>query len=81
MQIAIAIVLLIISYAITALTAKGPPKPPPPNPFKDFKFPVPDEGTPQQVVFGDVWLTDWQVLWVGGYHTAQIHVGGGGKKG
>lgn len=81
MQFVIAIVLLAISYAITALTAKGPPKPTPPNPFKDFKFPVPDEGSPQLMVFGDVWLPDWQVLWVGGYHTEAITTQGGGKKG
>lgn len=80
MNFVVAIALLIISYAITALTAKGPPPPPDAPKFKDFKFPVPDEGTPQAVVFGDVWTTDWQVLWYGNYRTEAIH-SGGGKKG
>lgn len=81
MNFVIAIALLVISYAITALTSKGPPAPPPPNPFKDFKFPVPEEGTVQAVLFGDCWTTDWQVLWVGNYHTEAIRQNSGGKKG
>lgn len=76
----IAIVLLIVAYAITAATA-GKSNQSMPTQFKDFKFPVPDEGTPQAVIFGDVWTNDWQVLWVGNYRTEAIHSSGsGGKK-
>lgn len=76
----IAIALAVASFAITALTAKGPQSTKP-NSFKDFQFPVPDEGTPQAVIFGDCWTSDWQVLWVGNYRTEEIHAqSGGGKK-
>lgn len=78
----IAIALLIVAFAITALTSRGAKSQQTlPTPFKDFKFPVPDEGTPQAVIFGDCWTNDWQVLWVGNYRTDTIHAQGGhGKK-
>ena len=77
MQFAIALVLLVVSYAITALTAKHQKNEP--AQFKQFKFPVPDEGAPQAVVFGDVWCPDWQVLWVGNYRTTTIYQKSKGK--
>lgn len=80
MQFVIAIALLVISYAITALTTSRPKNENAPTPLNDIKFPVPDEGTPQAVVFGDVWTKDWMVLWVGNYKTEEIHGGGGGGK-
>jgi hypothetical protein len=78
----VAAVLLIASAAITAL-ASSPAKSQitQPNQFKDFQFPVPEEGTPQAVIFGDVWTNDWQVLWVGNYQTKPIYAStSGGKK-
>ena len=80
----IAIVLLIAAAAITALTMGGrKPQAQQATLFKDFKFPTPDEGTPQAVIFGDCWTNDWQVLWVGNYRTEEVHNtgGAGGKKG
>jgi len=69
MQFAIAIAFLVISQVAMALLTKKPKN----NiTFKDFDFPVPDEGTPQTVIFGDVWLGEWQVLWVGNYFTETI---------
>lgn len=70
---------MVASIAITALTAKKPPGADPPAQFKNVKFPIADEGAPQIVVFGDVWLDDWQVLWVGNYRTEPIY-GKSGKK-
>lgn len=75
----IAVVLAIVSYVITALTTPKPKAPDVPN-YKDFQFPVPDEGAPQAVIFGDCWTPDWQVLYVGNYRTEEIR-GGAGKKG
>lgn len=58
--------LMVVSAAITALTAKSPSTTAPtPALITDFNFPQIAEGTPQVVVFGDVWLTEWQVLWYG----------------
>lgn len=84
MQFLIAFGLMIISAAITALTTKSPSPPPPPTPsaLTDFQIPQIDEGTPQAVIFGDVWVTDWMVLWYGDLEARPITetTGGGGKK-
>lgn len=81
-----AIALLIISYTITALTAKKPAgvENAKPAVFEDFTFPQHEEGTPQPVVFGDCWIDDWMVLYYGNLRSEAIRVtpeGGGGKKG
>lgn len=73
-----ALALMVVSYAITALTTK-PPQSDPPAKFGDFNFPQPDEGTPQIVVFGDCWLSDWFVLWYGNYSTQPIQSSSGKK--
>lgn len=70
-----AVVLLVVSVLITMATA---PKPVTPKPaaFEDFDFPQVDESTPQAVVFGDVWIEDWMVLWYGDYSIQPIKKGG-----
>lgn len=45
-----------------------------PAAFEDFDFPSAEDGTPQIVVFGDVWLTDWTVIGVGNYRSKKIKV-------
>ncbi|MCX5466486.1 hypothetical protein [Acinetobacter nematophilus] len=45
-----------------------------PAAFEDFDFPTAEDGTPQIVVFGDVWLTDWTVIGVGNYRSKKIKV-------
>ena len=66
-QLAIMVVVALVSAALA-------PRPDPAKPaaFDDFDWPQADEGTPQAVVFGDVWLTDWMVLGVGNYRTTAI---------
>lgn len=66
-----AIGLLVASYAIQALLTPKPNNPKPAA-FQDFDFPQADEGTPQCVIFGDVWTPDWTVLWYGNYRTSAI---------
>jgi hypothetical protein len=73
------IALLIISYTITALTAKKPVDAKPAS-FSDFQFPQYQEGTPQPVIFGDVWTSDWVVLYTGQLKTQAIRQKSGGKK-
>jgi hypothetical protein len=76
-----AIALLIISYTITALTAKKPASTDAkPATFADFNFPQYQEGTPQPVIFGDVWTSDWMVLYTGQLRTEAIRQKSGGKK-
>lgn len=79
----IMLALMILSAVITALTTKAPSRPDAPSPalLADFNLPQIAEGTPQVVVFGDVWLTDWQVLWYGDLRSDEIRKeSGGGKK-
>ena len=77
-----AIALLIISYTITALTAKKPADTnAKPAVFEDFTFPQHEEGTPQPVIFGDVWIEDWMVLYFGNLSSQAIRTkAAGGKK-
>lgn len=71
-----AIGMLIVSYAIQILIT---PKPEAPKAaaFEDFDFPQMEDGTPQAIVFGDVWSPDWTVLWYGNYRTSKIKASGG----
>lgn len=82
-QVIIALVLIVISAVVQVLTAKAPPKQvvPAPSTLDQFNIPQVAEGTPQTVVFGDVWLQDWMVLWYGELHSTAITVDtDGGKK-
>lgn len=62
---------IIISIALT-------PKPTVPEAatLDDFQFPQVDEGTPQIVVFGDVWINGWMVLAYGDLRTQDIEKSG-----
>lgn len=70
--------LLIASYAIQALITPKQQAPEKAN-IGDFDFPQIDEGTPQPVVFGDVWTEDWVVGWFGNMRTSAIKSSGGKK--
>jgi hypothetical protein len=80
MNIWVAIAMLIISYIITQASIPTPENARP-TAFDDIDFPQAEEGTPQAVIFGDCWSSDWMVLAVGGYRVEPIKGGGsGGKK-
>jgi hypothetical protein len=70
---------LIIASIIINLALAPKQQQPQPTAFKDIDFPQADEGTPQCVVFGDCWISDWTVLAVGNYRVTEIHAGGGKK--
>lgn len=78
----IAIAIMVVSAALTALTAKSPHVDnAAASTLQDFNIPQIAEGTAQTVVFGDVWLTEWQVLWYGDLNTDPIRAASsGGKK-
>jgi hypothetical protein len=82
MQFLFALGLLIISYTITALTAKKPTvTTPTPATLNDFNFPQHEEGTPQPVIFGDCWIEDEMILYYGNLSSQAIRQStGGGKK-
>lgn len=82
MQFLFAIGLLIVSYTITALTAKKQTaNVPTPATLNDFTFPQHEEGTPEAVIFGDVWIEDEMILYYGNLSSQAIrqHAGGGKK--
>lgn len=73
-----AVGMLVASYAIQVMLMPKPEKPKPAS-LEEFDFPQTDEGTAQSVVFGDVWISDWHVLWYGNMRTSEIKSGGGKK--
>ncbi len=76
--VVISLILMAISYAITASMQKRTPAQKPAA-LEDFDFPRMDEGSAEAVVFGDVWMKDWMVLWYGDYGVAPIRTKGGKK--
>ncbi len=79
-MIYVAIVLIIASFIIQALSTKKAAQPKPAA-ITDFQFPQSAEGQPQAVIFGDAWINDYQVLWFGNFRTSKIKQKSGGKKG
>ena len=68
-----------VSYIITASMMPKPPSNDPAS-MSDIDFPQTDEGTPQSVVFGDVWVSNWTILALGNFRTTPIIKPSGGKK-
>lgn len=69
---------LVASYWITSMiqTKTETQKP---ATLEEFDFPQIEEGTPQCVIFGDVWVSDWAVLWYGNLRTSAIKSDGSKK--
>ena len=73
MNLVWALAILVVSYAITALTSKTTkPKDAIPSRLSEFQFPVFDIGTPEAVIFGECWTSDWMVLYYGNLSTEAI---------
>lgn len=70
------LIIMVVSMALSYLMQ---PKAQTPKPaaLSDFDMPVPDEGTPQAVFFGDCWTSDWQVLSYGNFRTQKIKTSSG----
>lgn len=78
MPFIIAIVLLVASFVIMALTTHKPPDAKPAY-ITDFQFPQTNDGTPQSVIFGDTWSPDYQILWYGNLKSTAIRPTAGKK--
>ena len=72
------LVLLVVSYFVSAALAPKPPKPKPAA-LEDFDIPVAEQGRPVPVVFGTVQITGPNVLWYGDLRTTAITEKGGKK--
>lgn len=66
----VVLALFVVSFALTSLMARGQKQKP--ASLEDFEFPQADEGTPQTVIFGDVWTAGWFVPWYGNLRTKKI---------
>jgi len=75
--LAIALVLLVVAFVITAMLVKTPKIKP--ASLEEFDFAQVEEGTPEMVLFGDGWTEGPQVLWYGRYRTIKIKSKGGKK--
>lgn len=74
-QVAYAVVMMIISYAIQSLLT-----PPPKNPEAGkMDVPLAQEGDPIPVIFGTVVLKTPNVVWYGDAATSEIQSSGGKK--
>ena len=72
------LIVLIISVIIQIALAPTP-NVPKPSTLVDFDLPQADEGTPQAVVFGEVWIRGWMVLSFGNLRTTEITMDSGGS--
>jgi hypothetical protein len=78
MNFLFALALLDASYLIQSLIATQPEKPKPAL-LDEFNLPQTKEGTPESVVFGDVWVSDWTVLWYGNLRNSPVKSTGSKK--
>lgn len=66
-----ALIMIAISLIISTSMAPTPAKREPEQ-FEDLDFPQTDDGTPESVVFGDVWISDWTILGLNNYRTTEM---------
>ncbi|CAJ0862007.1 MULTISPECIES: hypothetical protein [Ralstonia] len=67
-------VLIVTALLSTALRPRQ--KDPPAATLQDVNVPTVDQGTPVPVVFGEVWIENWMVLWYGDLRVTPIKSGG-----
>lgn len=72
------LILLVVSYIVSAALAPKPPKPTPAA-LNDFDIPLAEQGRPIPVVFGTMLLTGANVMWYGDLRTTPIKSKGGKK--
>lgn len=78
MEFVWAIAMLITSAVISAITQPKPQKPKPAA-LEDFDYPQIEEGAPEAVIFGEVFIKDQFILWYGNLRTTPIKSKGGKK--
>lgn len=74
------IIALMASYAVAYLN-RPKMRSPKAAAFEDLELPLAAVGTPQYVIFGDVWINDMAVLTCGAFRTQTIKTRGGKKGG
>lgn len=72
-------IFVLIATIVLGIALAPSPAVPKAATLEDFDFPKADEGSPQIVIFGDVWINGWTVLEYGNLRADPIY-GEGGKK-
>ncbi len=72
------LILLVVSYIVSAALAPKPPKPKSAA-LEDFDIPLAEQGRPIPVVFGTMLISGPNVLWYGDLRTTPIKSSGGKK--
>ncbi len=70
------IIMLVISLAVSIAMRPKPQNAKPPA-LADFSVPTAEEGRDIQVIFGECWIDDPNVLWFGDLRTTPIKADGG----
>lgn len=70
------IIMLVVSLAVSLAMRPKPQNAKPPA-LADFSVPTAEEGRDIQVIFGEVWIDDPNVLWYGNLRTTPIKAEGG----
>jgi hypothetical protein len=70
------LIVMLISLAVSLANKPKSQKPKPPA-LADFDVPTAEEGRDIQVIFGEVWIEDPNVLWYGDLRTKPIKSEGG----
>lgn len=65
------LIMMVVSMVISIATAPKATQPTP-GTYDDMNIPQIDEGTPQTVIFGEVWISDWMVLATGNFRTSKV---------
>lgn len=65
------VIMLVVSVAVSFL-ARPKTTSPKPAAIDDFDMPVANEGTEQEVIFGDCWTGNWMVLSYGNLRTSKV---------
>lgn len=72
------IIMMVVSMIISIAMAPKATQPQP-GTYDDMNIPQVDEGTPQTVIFGEVWISDWFVLATGNFRTQKVSAKQGKK--
>lgn len=65
------IIMMVVSMVLSVALAPKAMQPQP-GTYDDMNIPQIDEGVPQTVVFGEVWMSDWFVLATGNFRTKKV---------
>lgn len=65
------IIMMVVSIVLSVALAPKQTQPQP-GTYDDMNIPQIDEGTPQTVIFGEMWISDWFVLATGNFRTKKV---------